>query len=1062
MPIASFSINGQKETILFNVITTDIGLSSSNILNILQDRDGFIWIGTYDGLNKYDGKNFEIFRNEINEANSLPDNLIRSLYLDPEDNLFVGTNSGISKYNKSTGQFINYTKDSSSCLYNMNFQARKITSDKNKILWIATNSGLLRFDIQGNNCQFSSYNPQNQESLSNAFCNDVFIDSKNRIWVSTQKGLNIYDYEKRKFRRIIQDVNGKDYSEFLFMKTQEDQSGNIWASSEKGLFKIDETEKNNEQLIYFAPDPDDPNSISANLLSELYVDKNNVLWIGAENNGMFQFNRNEKKFNRVLSGGSNVTDLDKISINAIFQDNTGNMWFGTYGHGILLASENSHAISLFEEITSGEKSYSDLLVNCFLEDSKGRIWIGTDGNGIFQFNKQTREFTNFSTKNSELTNNYILSMTEDPKGIIWMVTWDGGLIYFNPERELFKAFNRQNSSIPDNKIYTITLGNNNDFWLGSHYTGLINYNQQTNEFTSINELNNNFGNNTINVIVIGEKSNLYIGTTKSLIIYNPKTGLIKRISDTDEALKNIANVEINDIVIENDTSLWLATLLGLYNYNPEKEILTGYTTEDGLPGNVITGLVTDKSGFIWVSTTTGICRMDTHNSKFTCFTREDGMQSNEFRPRSVQIDSEGNLYFGGVNGFNIINPDKIQKNNTIPQIQLTGFDIFHHPVRPGAPGSPLKQIISETSQIKLNYKQTNLTFHFAVLDYTSPGKNQYAYKLQNFDKEWTYSGNNGVASYTNLDPGKYILMLKGANNDKVWNETGTMLNIIITPPWWKTWWFRIISAMFLVMFIFAIFYIRISNLTRKKAQLEAKVMQRTKELAEINTTKDKLFSIIAHDLISPFNVLTGYTELLIQDFHSFSEEELIQILSSLNQTSENAYLLLKNLLDWSRSQRGAIDFTPIYVKPFELVSNTLEEVVSIATKKEISIINNVSLEEERVFVDVNMISLVLRNLLMNAIKFSNPKTEIRIDTEKNVPGFVTFKVIDEGIGIRPEKIKTIFTLGESTSTDGTSGEKGTGLGLILSKDFITKHNGNIWIESEPGKGTTFFFTVPKN
>jgi len=307
--------------------------------------------------------------------------------------------------------------------------------------------------------------------------------------------------------------------------------------------------------------------------------------------------------------------------------------------------------------------------------------------------------------------------------------------------------------------------------------------------------------------------------------------------------------------------------MGLYRLNPSLEKLENYSTENGLPSNVITGLIRDKLGILWISTSGGICRFDYKNKTYTTYNKDDGMQSNEFRPRSIGSDQDGNLYFGGINGFNIIDPAKIERNLIIPKIKLTGMDIFHIPIEPNTPGSPLNKIISETNEIKLKYNQSVLTFHFGVLDYTSPNKNQHAYILENFDSDWTFCGSDREATYTNLDPGEYRLRIKGANNEGIWNDEGISLKIIVTPPWWQTWWFKSLILLSVVLIVAAIFYYRISSLKKQKIILEQRVERRTRELASINTTKDKLFSIIAHDLRNPFNVILSYSDMLYQFNH---------------------------------------------------------------------------------------------------------------------------------------------------------------------------------------------------
>ncbi len=1055
----NFFAYGQHKELLFRSITTDHGLASSNILSIIQDTNGFMWIGTYDGLHRYDGKNIKIYQHNINQPNTLPDNLIRDIYIDQKNNMFIGTNTGISLYNKSTDDFINFNHDSTSCLYNSGFHANDIELDSKGNIWVATNIGLLRFDHKNNVCDWFKHEPDNPESLSNSFCTALHIDDKDRIWVSTHEGFNLFNFAVNTFEIIKKGKQNDDFSNFKFLKIAEDQSNNLWINSEEGLFKLNLSQPNEYQLQHFSHRPRDPYSISGNMLSGIYTDKNNGLWIGAENNGLYRYNRGQENFFRIHSAGANVSNLDNISVNAITHDNAGNLWLGTYGHGVLIASPNSAGISLFQDIEVNGKTFSSTLVNSFLEDQNGMIWIGTDGNGLFSFDKKSRAFKNYSSENSGLQNNYILSMVKDDSQNLWLATWDGGLIRFNIREESFQSFTMQNSEIPDNKIYTVAKDRKDQIWLGSHYDGLIHFDPQKKVFTSINKISEDLGENTVNVVKPDSQGKLFVATTKGVVIYSPGSNSIEKFVTGNNEEVGIEQIEINDLEVENDTSIWVGTLMGLYQFNPVSGKTSRFTTNDGLPADIINALEFDHSKFLWVTTSNGLCRLNPGNMSVVVFNKNDGMQSNEFRPRSALLDSEGDLFIGGINGFNIINPDKIERNKNIPAISLTGMDIFHIPVKPGEPGAPLQKVISETEKIVLNHDQSVLTFHFAVLDFTSPGKNQHAYMLENFDNDWTYCGNSRQATYTNLDPGEYVFRVKGANNDGIWNEEEASLKIIITPPWWQTWWFKVIAGLTLAFLIFIVFYTRITSLKRRQHILEQRVEERTRELARLNATKDKLFSIISHDLRSPFNVILGYTDVLRKEYKTFDEKTMDSILANLSEAGESAFSLLENLLNWSGTQRGTTDFSPVETTANEMVKSVLPEIKSIARKKNIEIVNHVAEKNIKLKADKNMLSVVLRNLLNNAIKFSNPGSKIWLNAEAGEQENIVFSVQDEGVGMSPEKAKTLFKLEETTTENGTKGEKGTGIGLILCKEFVEMHGGEIWVESQPGKGTIFYFSV---
>jgi signal transduction histidine kinase len=415
-----------------------------------------------------------------------------------------------------------------------------------------------------------------------------------------------------------------------------------------------------------------------------------------------------------------------------------------------------------------------------------------------------------------------------------MGTWEGGLVSYNCLKNQFKCFTSQNSKIQDNKILSIAKDENGDLWLATFNNGIIHYNIKENEFIHYNPENSKIVTSQLSVVRATHKGQIYFGGANSFQAFDPLT---KRFITFPNIIPDSSNQKSNyifDILSENDSSVWIATEYGLYWLNLVNKKFKWYFKEDGLPDNSIRGLTYDKYRILWLTTNAGICRFDNKNNKYRNFYKSDGLQRNEFYRASILTTKDGVIFVGGTNGFNLINPDKTLENNTIPDIVLTDFHIFNQKVIVGAKGSPLEKHISETKQLKLTYKQTVLTFYFAALDFTNPSKNQYAYKMENFDTGWVYSGNRREATYTNLNPGKYIFHVKGSNNDGVWNDNGTALEIAITPPWWKTQ-VALVSFILIIICLFLGFnFFRVNRLKKQKLLLEKLVKKRTYEIEEKN------------------------------------------------------------------------------------------------------------------------------------------------------------------------------------------------------------------------------------
>lgn len=1056
--LLGFELNAQPKHLQLKQFSTEDGLSSSSIINVLQDHNGFMWIGTTEGLNRYDGSGFKVYKNDRSNPLSLPDNLVISSLLDGE-NVYFGTNAGLSKYDPYSDGFITYNLDSSSCLYNLTFQVRDIEKGPQQSLYIAGSKGLILFDPEENTYKKFPLEYESGQGLASVTIDDVCFDSQANLWLGTNRGLYLFQLETQSVKLVSKGLNGNDYSNTRFHRVIEDKTGEIWAASyNEGLFRIDKS-KDENCLENYANDPNNPGSISKNRLLSLAVDTQNNLWIGAENDGVFLFNREMKNFRHFLTNDSDPLSATTYSGECLYFDNSENLWIGTYANGVNIAPKNGDAIVSYSRFKGGDLSITNNMVNTFAEDKYGNIWVGTDGGGINVLDRKTGLFKNLNTKNSKLPSNYILSMAADGDKI-WLSTWGEGLLCYDQKNKTFESFSTLNSDIPDNNIFNIFKAAGNDLWLGSYSSGLIHYFPDTDKYITYNTENSPINSNFVNVVRAGNDGNLFVGTQAGFLSFNLETEEFKEYSLFDLDLKTLSNHHVYDILVENDTSVWVATLSGLNQVNPKTGVNVKYTTKDGLPSNNIRGVLKDDFGDLWFATSDGVCRFNKKSKKYTLFTKADGLQGNEFRPRSLISDSEGRLYFGGVNGFIIIHPDKIVKNERIPVVQFTSLEIFNEEVLPGSEGSPLHKIISETKELKIRHDQSVLTFHFSVLDYTRPEKNRHAYKLENFDKDWTYCGSKREVTYTNLDPGKYVLKIKGSNNDGVWNEKGIALKITIIPPWWATWWFKSSIVLFIIVVFLFLYRIRISALKKQKEKLEITVIERTKELAEINATKDKLFSIIAHDLRNPFNVILGFTNLLLENQDNFDKKAMRRVLINLNESGENAFALLENLLNWSRSQQNQIEFKPQMISLDVFIPAVLVEFQVLSTKKNIHLVDKRTTKNTSVYADYNMLSVVLRNLVTNAIKFSDLEKEVHLDAKEPEGGWVTFSVTDHGVGMEQEKVDALFKLGEQHSSIGTEGEKGTGLGLILSKEFIEKHKGRIWVESELGKGSTFYFTVP--
>ena len=1051
----------QPERLQFKHLTTDDGLSSSVITSIFQDHKGFIWIGTYDGLNRYDGINFVVYKNSLTDSSSLS-NDVRTMIEDHDKNLLIGTNSGLCKYNRDKDNFLNYMVDKSSPLRGIGCAVLKIAEDSFGNLWLATSAGLIYFDRNKNQIIKYAHDANNPESISDDNVESVLIDKRARLWVSTRKGLNLFISETGTFKHITHgESETDDLSNTYFLDMVEDRGGDLWFGSNEGMYVLkDNPDANITRLIHYKHDDKDKFSLSSNRIKSFCADNSGNLWIGTENKGINFFEKETQRFWSYRRDDYDPKSLNSESIQAICQDKSGNLWVGTFTSGLNVAIKNRDAIILYQTLPGAPYSLSNNSVLSFLEDHQGQIWIGTDGGGLNLLNNQTNRFLRFNVENSHLSSNAILGLYEDSSNQIWIGTWAGGLVRYDSKTKSFRSFTTKNSGIGDDNIFAVNGGDNNDLWLGSFEHGLIHYQIRENKFTSITPENSGLANKMITKILKFSKGNFLIGSSNSFQIFSPDENRFTTYSHNPDNANSLSDPSLYDILAVNDSCIWVGTKNGLNLFNPKTRSFTRYFEKDGLPDNIIKGLAIDNSGDLWVTTNKGISRFDFKQGKFKNLTKDDGLQSNEFHDRSILKTKSGALLMGGTKGFNIVYPEKIVENKSIPDILITDLKILNKGVRPGAENSPLIQNITETKTLTLSHKQSVLTFYFAVMDFTAPEKNQYAYKMEGFDKDWIYSGNKSEATYTNLDHGQYVFSVKGSNNDGVWNEKGISIRIIILPPWWKTLWFKvtIISAIsFLIVYIFLS---RVRRLKNQKSLLEKTVAMKTAELNELNASKDKFFSIIAHDLKNPFNTIIGFSEMLRDEITSGGLNKSGEYAGMIFDSATKTYRLLENLLEWANSQRGKISFNPVPMNLCEIFKEDLRILNEMAGRKNIELINHFP-DNLTIIADKNMIKTILRNLISNAIKFThiNGKVEVTasIDNKK-----AEISVSDSGIGMTRETMAKLFRIDSNLSIRGTENEKGTGLGLILCKEFIEKHGGKIWVESEPDEGSIFRFTLPMN
>ncbi len=1126
------TIYSQPKSLQFKHITADDGLSSSTIMCIYQDYMGFLWIGTYDGLNRYDGKHFVIYKTDPDDPHSLSYNAVRTIYEDKNKNLFFGTLQGLCLYDRNNDYFIDFNREENSPFKNTRFTILKIVEDSINNLWLATNYGLVYFDRKNNRIKQYSYDPNNPKSISFDLVESILIDKKNRFWITTRKGLNIFNPKAEIYNHITSTKNGRDITGTYFSEMIEDNEGNIWFGSQTGLYCCENTsDKNDIQIAHYQHDPNDETSISTNWVKSFCIDNEGYFWIGTDNGGVNLYDKNNNRFWHYGIDEYNPKSLNNESVQVIYQDKTENLWIGTFAGGINVASKYDQGIVSFTKLRGAPESLSHPAVTCFIEDSKKRIWLGTDGGGLNLFNDKTNKFIHYDMNNSDISSNAIIDLAEDSDQNLWLGTWAGDLICFKSNQKKFISYSKEKDGLQDNNIFAIEVDDNDDLWLGSFENGLIHFIKKENRFINYDSRNSEVKTNMIIVIKKDSKGRLFLGEVNMLHIFDPKDESFVTYEFNPDDSNSLCHPSVRDILIQNDSMVWIATQEGLNLFNPLTNNFKRYTIEDGLPNNVINGLTLDHSEILWVTTNHGVCKFDYINNTYTNFTKDDGLQSNEFIQRSAFTRSDGAILIGGTKGFNIIYPEKIIKNLNIPKILITDLHIFNSPVKIGIKGSPLTKQISLTKEITLDYDQSVLTFYFSSMDFTIPEKNEYKYMMENFDKDWIYSGNRGEATYTNLNPGDYIFRVKGSNNDGIWNEEGVALKITILPPWYDTFWFKFGLAGLLIFITLSIYKLRVRILKQQQHVLENKVRERTEELSQTNALleekqeeiimqnaqlkesqeelkatnsileekqeeitiqnaelakhrnnleqlinertaeleeakvhaeqsdrlKTAFLANMSHEIRTPMNAIVGFSSLLKTQGIDESEKEFF--INSINSNCDSLLVLIDDLLEISLIESNQVSIKKSLFD-VDMVLNELENYFQIKNEKNIEITFVKPPGKQKLIInnDSTRFKQIIINLLSNALKYTE-KGFIKFGYEI-LMNQARFFVSDSGIGIDKQEFDSIFDHFHKIEDTKTKIYRGAGLGLTICKNLVELMGGNIWLESEIGKGTTFYLSLP--
>jgi ligand-binding sensor domain-containing protein/signal transduction histidine kinase len=990
--ISTEHLLSQSTDIRFDHISVEQGLSQDIVTSIAQDRHGFLWFATEDGLNRYDGYSFKIYKHDPNDSTSLPANSVGHLYVDNSGVLWIGSPYGLVQYDENRDIFILRPEL-------INQSVTSIYDDGKGNLWVGTDNGLNRIDRNRTHVVQYHHDPRNSGSLSADSIRAVYRDRSNILWVGTRNGLNKYDPARDQFTRYFYNERPRVQVNCL----ADDGRGNLWVGC--SLTGIRRFSPNTGKVVAYRWQKNPPSSLGDNRVFDICVDDRGIVWLGLFLS-LDRYDPTTDSFIHYRNDPDNPNSLSSNRVYKLFKDNAGVLWIGTWHGGVNRYDPFKQKFVLFRNIPNDPKSLNDNEVLSILEDGSGDTWVGTGGGGLNHYVNASKTFKHFlhnPANTNSIGSNNISAVWEDRQGNLWVGCSDGPLDRFNRERQSFVHY-------PFKSVKTIFEDSRGELWLGLIPEGLVRFDpakKTAMHYRSVPSNPDSLHGLQVWCIYEDRDGDIWLGTWERDVALNRFHRKENRFShyrfDPGDPY-SISGNAVRAIYQDHEGFLWFGTWgAGLNKFDPVSGKFTRFSERDGLPNNYIKGILADDHENLWISTEKGLSKFNPRTIVFKNYTSDDGLQGNRFLSGSCFRGKSGMMYFGGDNGYNVFYPDSIRDNPYAPPVVITSFKVFDKPLQ-------LAQSIFTTKQIDLSYSQDAFSFEFVALDYSAPHKNEYAYMMEGFDRDWILAGTRRYAAYTHLDPGAYTFRVKGSNSDGVWNEAGTSILVTIATPYWQTWWFRSLVLIVIAGVLYALYRYRVSNLLAVE-RLRSRIAADLHDDVGSNLSSIALGSqLIARKLSLPESERNRLEEIGTTALRT--SEMMKDIVWLLNPKNDSLDELLLEMKAVAARMLGGITFT------FTGPDKELREKIDLAKKRNLY--------------------LMFKEILNNVVKHA-AATSVII-TVRYTSGQLTLIVQDNGLGF-----------------DVSARKNGNGLNNLRSRS--QQINGTLVLESAPGKGTSVSLTA---
>jgi len=1056
-----------QEDIKFTALTIKDGLSSNTVTSILKDHYGFMWFGTEDGLDKFDGTKFKIYRYKPNDPTSLQTNEILSLHEDNTGNLWVATSGGsLSFYDRKKDAFINFPAGETPGVIANNV-IMDVCSDFQGKIWVAHYGGV---NIVDPNTRIASAIPiaNNLGTVLKGPANCLYQDRKHFMWIGTAAGLFRYNPITRSLTQFLHhDEDPLSLSGNDIKTISEDKEGNIWVGTIGGLSVL----KNGAtDFTGFFPGEE---HFRGKLIFSIVID-GQKLW-AATANGLLVLDMKTAIVQTHNYDERDGHSLSARSIRRLYIDKQGIFWVGTNGGGVNKYDKNLNLFSFVKSDVFDQKGLNAPYVSSFEEDESGNVFVGTDGgSGISLFDRKTKLFQHFKLRSRRKTpagNIAVLALTKNKKAQLVCGTYGDGVFVFDPVSGKYSQL-MQGPGIHDlnsNFIFCLKTDRAGNLWVGTNGDGLNVLNQDYKviaRYTPDPKRPNDKLlplNGYIRDILEDKLGNIWIATHGGgIATLNPATGKFIVYNTRNSSLPNDKVPTLHQDHLGN---IWVGTFgNGVAMLNPVTKRFTFFSESNGLQNNTVYKILQDQNGLIWVSTNKAISSIDISTNKITNYCSHNGVQNNNFVGGSGIMLSSGEIFFGGLEGFNYLNPARLNRINNIPTVIITDLAISNQSVIPSAKG-PIKENISIAQEINLDYKQ-NFALTFVGLNYTNPEQNQYAYKLEGFDKDWNYVGHTSTASYTNLDPGDYVFRVKASNNSGNWNNEGAAIKIYVHPPFWRT---TVAYIFYVLLAIGLILYLRYRSILKWKRKFQAEQKQQEAErVRELDALKIKFLTNLSHEFRTPISLILGPVNNLL----SHQNEKTAGQLNMIRRNATRLLNLVNQLLDFRKMEEQELALHESEGELVSFIREASDSFTDLSKKNNIDFIFKSDIDQLHTRFDHDKIERIIFNVLSNAFKFTLKGGRITLELHRmpDPPDldrtWIMIQISDSGIGIPVDQKEKIFDRFFQSATTASILNQGTGIGLSITKEFVEMHGGTIEVQSECEKGTTFsvclpFIAIPK-